>query len=269
MDRVGFQQLFRPIQPSVRLRPEVGYNEILPDHRLSPYIYCYWQLRSAHKLVSPFSYRVIPDGCIDIFFDLNNSHSARVMGFSTTHTEFDLDLSFHYAGIRFLPGAFPLIFDLDASTLTNRDEALDSVIPVAAKQLVNFVEGHSDLEKIKSALDQYFLKKISASRGCMDKRLYNALTIILKGHGALNLKSEIDVGVSPRQLRRMFEFYVGTSPKVFSKVIRFQYFFELLSSSKGPAYNKVFLEAGYYDQPHFNRDFKTFFGLTPTQALGG
>ena len=101
----------------------------------------------------------------------------------------------------------------------------------------------------------------------MDKRLYNAIMIILREHGALNLKSEIDIGISPRQLRRLFEFYVGTSPKMFSKVIRFQYFFQLLSSPEGQGYNKVFLDAGYYDQPHFNKDFKTFFGITPTEAL--
>ena len=91
--------------------------------------------------------------------------------------------------------------------------------------------------------------------------------IILREHGALNLKSEIDIGISPRQLRRLFEFYVGTSPKMFSKVIRFQCFLQLLSSPGGQGHNKAFLEAGYYDQPHFNKNFKTFFGLTPTEAL--
>ena len=267
MGNVGFRQFFKPIQPSVRLQKEIGYTEVLPEPRLVPYIYCYWQLKSEFRLIVPFSYRVIPDGCVDIFFDVNDAQDCRVMGFSTTPTEFRLPHSFHYAGIRFLPGAFPLMFDLDVSSLTNRDEGLDIVIPTAAKQLHDLVEGQTTLAKIKLLLDQYFLKKVAPTDSIMDKRLYNAIMIILREHGALNLKSKIDIGISPRQLRRLFEFYVGTSPKKFSKVIRFQYFFQLLSSSEGHGYNKVFLDAGYYDQPHFNRDFKTFFGLTPTEVL--
>lgn len=267
MGGVGFGQLFRPVQPTMRFPQEVAYKEIAPAPQLAPFIYCYWQLRSTCKLISPFSYRVIPDGCIDIFFDANYPHDSRVMGFSTTHTEFSLGRSFHYAGIRFLPGAFPLIFGLDASSLTNREEGLGDVIPGAATPLGDIVAGQSDLGKIKSALDQYFSTKLAAGNGLMDQRLRNAIMIILKQHGDLNLKSEIDVGLSARQLRRLFEFYVGTSPKVFSKVVRFQYFFQLLSSSSGQTYNKVFLDAGYYDQPHFNKNFKTFFGLTPTEAL--
>ncbi|MNL74133.1 Helix-turn-helix domain protein [compost metagenome] len=28
---------------------------------------------------------------------------------------------------------------------------------------------------------------------------------------------------------------------------------------------QIALEAGYFDQPHFNKDFKLFTGLTPTE----
>ena len=240
MGNVGFRQFFKPVQPSMRLQKEVGYEEVLPETRLGPYIYCYWQLKSQLRLLAPFSYRVIPDGCVDIFFNVNDAQDSRVMGFSTTSTEFMLAHSFHYAGIRFLPGVFPLLFNLDASSLTNRDEGLDTVIPMAGKHLCDVIEGETNLDKIKLLLDQYFLKKVSAADSIMDKRLYNAIMIILKEHGALNLKSEIDIGISPRQLRRLFEFYVGTSPKMFSKVIRFQYFFHLLCSQERQNYNKVF-----------------------------
>ena len=266
MGNVGFRQFFKPAQPSVRRQKEVKYSEVLPETQLLTYIYCYWQLRSEFPLAAPFSYRVIPDGCVDIFFDVKDPADCRIMGFSNVPTEYMLANSFHYAGIRFLPGAFPLVFNLDASSLTNRDEALDIVIPAGAKHLRDVVQGETSLTKIKLLLDQYFLKTVSTV-STMDKRLYNAIMIILRDHGALNLKSEMDIGLSPRQLRRLFEFYVGTSPKMFSKVIRFQYFLQLLSSPEGPGLNKAFLEAGYYDQPHFNKDFKTFFGLTPTEAL--
>jgi hypothetical protein len=84
MTDLSFRQLFKPIQPAVKSNNEqIGYLELLPAISLSNYIYCYWRLKSAHKLSTAFSYRVIPDGCIDIFFNMNDPQDSRVMGFST------------------------------------------------------------------------------------------------------------------------------------------------------------------------------------------
>jgi hypothetical protein len=80
MGNVGFRQFFKPVQPSVRLQKEVGYTEVLQETRLEPYIYCYWQLNSEVRSLAPFSYRVIPDGCVDIFFDVNDAQDSRIMG---------------------------------------------------------------------------------------------------------------------------------------------------------------------------------------------
>lgn len=268
MSDLSFRQLFKPIQPAVKSTNEqIRYTELLPAISLSNYIYCYWRLKSAYKLSTAFSYRVIPDGCIDIFFNMDDPQDSRVMGFSTIHTEFPLDLSFHYVGVRFMPSAFPTLFNVNASEITNRDESLDQVVPAIAKGLAHLLEGQSDFQKIKDIFDAYFLKKPETSRIVWDRRLHDAILVVLKTHGTLSLKNELKTGISPRQLRRVFEFYIGNSPKMFSKVIRFQYFFQLLSSSKGQEYHSLFYEAGYYDQPHFNRDFKTFFGLTPAEAL--
>ncbi|MFC3198214.1 DUF6597 domain-containing transcriptional factor [Parapedobacter deserti] len=76
------RNLYNPIQPTVKASAEnVTYIEFLPDLRLQPYIYCYWQLKTAELLAEPFHYRVVTDSCIDIIFDLNNPEENYVMGF--------------------------------------------------------------------------------------------------------------------------------------------------------------------------------------------
>ena len=105
MQDLDFRKVYRPIQPPVSpFDSAVGYSELPPHPSLSNYIYCYWRLKSEAELIVPFSYRVIPDGCLDIFINLNNVEDARIMGFSTANVEFDLNKSFDYAGIRFMPG---------------------------------------------------------------------------------------------------------------------------------------------------------------------
>lgn len=74
--------LYVPVQPTVKQSAErVTYQEFLPDAALQGIIYCYWQLRTSLPLDEPFVYRVVADGCIDIFFELNNPGESFVMGF--------------------------------------------------------------------------------------------------------------------------------------------------------------------------------------------
>ncbi len=62
------RELYKPVQPTIKcFAEEVSYKEISPDGRLSSVIYCYWQLKTIEPLSEVFNYRVVADGCIDIF----------------------------------------------------------------------------------------------------------------------------------------------------------------------------------------------------------
>jgi len=55
-----------------------------------------------------------------------------------------------------------------------------------------------------------------------DARLYDAIDLILSKFGVVNLETDLNTGIRQRQLCRLFNYYVGTTPKSFSKVVRFQ-----------------------------------------------
>ena len=75
-------QLYNPIQPTIKQSDEnVTYQEIVPNQPLQEFIYCYWQLKTHKPLSEQFNYRVVADGCIDIFFGLNTPEESFVMGF--------------------------------------------------------------------------------------------------------------------------------------------------------------------------------------------
>jgi transcriptional regulator GlxA family with amidase domain len=101
-----------------------------------------------------------------------------------------------------------------------------------------------------------------------DSRLYNAIEKILQEFGVVNIEQDLDTGISQRQLRRLFEFYIGDTAKTFAKVVRFQNILRAKPSSQSLRQNKLFFDVGYYDQAHFIKEFKNFYGVTPSKAFG-
>ena len=257
-----------PIQPTVKQTADnVTYVEFLPDIKLQPFIYCYWQLKTTQQLSEQFNYRVVADGCIDIYFELNNPEENYVMGFCKKFTEFPLDNTFNYIGIRFLPTMFPQLFKINAKELSNRFEHLHLVVPQLSNYISKSFNENQQQEEIKILLDKYFLDHVAKTTFDNDTRLYGAIELILKNSGVLNVEKDLNTGISSRQLRRIFEFYVGDTVKTFSNVVRFQNILQAKPSSQSLRQNKLFFDVGYYDQSHFIKEFKNFYGVTPSKAF--
>ncbi len=261
------RSLYKPVQPAIRPRDgEVTYQEYLPEVPLMPFIHCYWELRTHAALQSPYTYRAVADGCMDVFFELNRPVESWVMGFCKRYTEFDLENEFHYIGIRFLPTMFPQVFRIDAAELSDRFENLDAVVPELSQWIAHRLNTSQAIENIIAVLDQFFIEKLSSAPFSTDGRLLEAVMMILKNGGLVNVEKDLNSGISPRQLRRLFGQYIGDSAKTFSQVVRFQHILNAIDDVDLRE-NKLYFDAGYYDQAHFIREFKNFYGLTPGQVL--
>jgi AraC-like DNA-binding protein len=68
--------------------------------------------------------------------------------------------------------------------------------------------------------------------------------------------------ISQDAFEKRFRRVVGTSPKQFSSVIRMKSVID--GGRQKQRLTDIAFEAGYFDQPHFNKDFKLFTGQTPT-----
>lgn len=261
---------FKPHQPSVGsfYMDKVCYKEIEPKASISDYIYCFWELKSAKTLNTSFVYRVVSDGCIDILIDLEQ-YEIFITGFSKKYIEFNLGTSFHYVGVRFYPFMFPLLFNIPATTLVDQFFELEKILPELYKTIKSCFSSNLSLKDTKHLFDTIFTEHIISkdTKPVLDLRLIHAIEQILQSGGNINLKN-LDISLSQRQLRRLFEHYFGESPKVFAKVFRFQNILNAKPSIESLKTNKIFYDKGYYDQAHFIRDFKRFYGVTPSQAFG-
>jgi AraC-like DNA-binding protein len=70
-------------------------------------------------------------------------------------------------------------------------------------------------------------------------------------------------GLGKRRLQRLFDQYVGVSPKWVINRYRLHEAIAQLQSGQPVSWAELALELGYFDQSHFIRDFRRLLGRTP------
>jgi AraC-like DNA-binding protein len=265
---INLRTLYRPTQPTIKAENrDISYLEIQPDPYIEKFIYCFWQLKTKLPLGVPYTYRVVSDGCIDIFFSAKKSAENFVMGFCRKYTEFSIGKEFNYIGIRFLPSAFPILFGIDARSLSNQSQELIKILPELSQWISTAFNPSCSFENVTNRLNERFKQIIQQKPVNPDQRFLKALSLIFDKKGFLDLENDIDTGLSPRQLRRVFNHFIGTSPKAFCNVVRFQHILNAKPSKESLKENRFYLDVGFFDQAHFIKDFKNFYGVTPSQAF--
>ena len=73
------------------------------------------------------------------------------------------------------------------------------------------------------------------------------------------------MNINKRTLQRLFNQYVGVTPKWVIKRFRLHEAVGELAKNKTVDWTKLALELGYFDQAHFIKDFKSIIGKTPSE----
>lgn len=256
------RRLYNPVQPSNWRTNDVVYSEYLPSQKLGDFIYCYWELKSKFPLSESFKYRVVADGCMDIFFQPGKPSEAFVMGVSDSYTRFPIGKNFRYFGIRFFPSMFPQLFRIYASELSGKAESLESVIPELDKYLSSRITAEVSTASIISLLNIYFETLCEKQNFDFDPRFYLALERQLSSPSTQRIEKDTE-GISVRQLRRLYGRFIGTNLKTFGRIVRFQQILQNDPQLSKIRKDKHYFDAGYFDQAHFIREFSEFYGTTP------
>lgn len=156
------------------------------------------------------------------------------------------------------------LLGIDAAQLNNCIVDLADVFGVEAAALEDqIINAWSTTDKIKS-IEKFLLRKTKSEP---DQLFKEALHTIYTSRGTISIEEILKrVPVTERQLERKFKQYIGTSPKKYVDIIRFQYFLKLLQhQSRGGKISDIVYESGYYDHSHLNGFFKKITGITPNQ----
>lgn len=121
-------------------------------------------------------------------------------------------------------------------------------------------EATSNMQRI-ALIERFLLTKLSYPK--TDGLITAALAKIHSAKGNVRIKELTDtLYISQDAFEKRFRKIVGTSPKQFSSIVRMNSIIRYKQNNKS-LFDSAF-DGGYFDQPHFNKDFKLFTGQTPT-----
>jgi AraC-like DNA-binding protein len=97
----------------------------------------------------------------------------------------------------------------------------------------------------------------------VDARVFDAVRRLR--HGERVAEAARFVGLSERQLQRIFGYYMGLSPRTFVRIIRFRC--AIKAAKAGASLASAALQSGYADQAHFSRDARSLMGVPPSSLM--
>jgi AraC-like DNA-binding protein len=118
---------------------------------------------------------------------------------------------------------------------------------------------NTDKQRIKIA-EQFLLSQLKHLH--TDKLIVEAIKLIYQSNGTIRIKELNEkLAISQSPFEKRFRRIVGTSPKKFASIIRFNAVLDNLHQSK--SLTEICYENNFFDQAHFIKDFKQFTGDTP------
>ena len=148
--------------------------------------------------------------------------------------------------------------------LLGQSVALESLLPAAAvQQLLERVALAPTHQHRVMLVEQYLLTRLRPTPA--DALVRQTLHMIQAAHGNLTVRgllAELPLNRDP--LEKRFRSLVGTSPKQWAAIVRLRH---VLASAPTSPLTQTALAAGYFDQAHFNKDFRAFTGQAPKAFL--
>jgi AraC-like DNA-binding protein len=252
---------------------------LLPHQLLKPYVLMYWHLQGDSRGRQE---RVLPNGVVELIFNLGNPHrvidlarparsglyrDAWVAGVQRGPLLIESTVGSHLFGVRLRPEGARALLQLPLSELT------DAVVETSAVWGRRFDGLHAALAAAPTAracadaADRFLLGSLRLGERRTDRAVaWIRQSLTAQPNLSVDTLSRT-VGLSPRRLRERFADSVGVSPKTLARVYRLQHAIALAGRSEAVTWAEVAAGAGFSDQPHMIREFRTLTLASPSEYL--
>ena len=249
-----------------------------PDPRLKPYIIDYTGYREQaagpmRRLQPPF------DGIPMIVtfgpsIDIINGDRPRQRGLYRSFLAglHDVHVFTEYQGAQMgfqvnftLLGAYRFL-NITMSDIANRCLDLGDLLGhAAADRLADSLQDAEDWPARFEVMDQFLLHRLREGHP-MSPDVAWALKTLQASRGARSIGAlSRDLSCSRKTLIQRFHAQIGLSPKSVASILRFAHASQRIRAADEESWADLAVSCGYYDQAHFNRDFRRYSGRTPRE----
>ncbi len=225
-----------------------------------PYRAVFYEFTAPYSFSSGMAF--VPDGCVDILFVTGTDEPF--MAFLGSPTAFKPVRGFpgcRCFGVRFKPGMYVSYQNLPLRDITDRELFFAGSVGVL-KIFFTRLKKCFSLEQRIALFEDTFEPYVDS--GTAGKVMQQMLCEINAARGGIHIASLAEsMNYSERHISRLFQESMGMSPKTFARIVRFQHALDMLLSGRAALAGDYFMELGYADQAHFQREFKQYAGVTP------
>jgi AraC-like DNA-binding protein len=253
--------------------------EFKPCEGLKPYVELYWEGSFNANSSGLLSMQMIPNGCLELIFHLNNLHcdlkndnkwsqtpDYMIIGLFIQPYEVLFRNHVKVFAIRFKPEGIYNVFGVPASTLKDSFEDMSMVFGSEFRDFSHRLKEEKSTAAMIKRTESFLLMNLQGNKNDMSYvNLAAELIRNLKGIRIEDLSNK--VCISQRQLEREFKEKVGISPKHYLRITRVKEVMRLLDDNQTIDLTSVAYHCGYFDQSHFINDFKRITGKNPTIFL--
>lgn len=168
---------------------------------------------------------------------------------------------------RFSPGAARIFLRCPVSELTDAIIDLHDLWGDDAERLTRAVAAAPDLRSAAASLEAALVRRLARASTSDTMHIVQQAVALLGNPQQSIAGLAIRLGISNRQLRRVFCDATGLSPKAYARALRLRRVLALARSAGKYPWASIAVAAGYYDQPHMIDDFRALAGATPPMLL--
>jgi AraC-like DNA-binding protein len=229
-------------------------------------VHCYWVLRCESAADATVDYRIVSDGCIDLFVNCTSFEGLFIAGATGLAAVVPITGRTVYFGIRFLPGRVTSMLPVQLREISGQMIASSDLWGNRLERFeADLFAAPSSAARLRIA-DAFLQSQLRSTGRTPDPRITASLDTIYRHRGQLRLDKHVAHAVSPRQLRRLFDHHIGIRPKSFARIVRFQSMLQTMLRVPEGEWGQRCLDFGYYDQAHFIHEFKMFSGQPPMSS---
>lgn len=237
---------------------------IPPSPDLSGFLERHWTTEWNLPPGARSSVTLLPHPCVNLVLD---SGRLVVSGVGKERFTHPLEGDGHVYGVKFRPGGFFPLFGTPVSELTGRVVPVEQLWGAEASRLERTLAGVRDLGALVRHTEEFLRARWPEPDPNVE--LVGDVVQALLCDRSITRVDDVTrrFGISARSLQRLFKRYVGVSPKWVLQRYRLHEAAARLAEGTSGTWAEVAVELGYFDQPHFIRDFVRAVGMTPLEYV--